>query len=213
MFKNLFKFYFRPFRSIAAISGKQGRRLVDRAFWPWTCTLCTLSVDQPVDRLQAINSQFMPVNRPCRSTGSSKSSFCFCLAVDQSQRLLAKQLAGRPAVVQTDTNGSILDLFYFLWVSMAILSYQVAKLTPNDLVTLMNGIYPLPIYRGHVSLVSDKKNIQVSSVFKRRSVLLLSIFKVLSIANFFSWFSSLLNFTTENFLSLYFLSQKSYSTL
>ena len=74
---------------------------------------------------------------------------------------------------------------------MAILSYQVAKLTPNDLVTLMNGIYPLPINKGHGSLVFYKKNIQVSSVFKRRSVSLLSIFKVLSIAKFFSWFSSL----------------------
>ena len=69
----------------------------------------------------------------------------------------------------------------------------MVKLTPNDLISLMNDIYPLPINRGHGSLVFHKKNNQVSSVFKRRSVSLLSIFKVLSIAKFFSWFSSLLN--------------------
>jgi len=35
--------------------------------------------------------------------------------------------------------------------------FQGAKLTPNDLITLLNGIYPLPIYRGHGSLVFNKK--------------------------------------------------------
>ena len=84
----------------------------------------------------------------------------------------------------------------------------MAKLTPNDLVLLMNGIYPLPINIGHGSLFFNKKNIQVSSVFKRRSVSLLSISNF-----FFKNFSHLESFATEIFLSLYFLSQKSYSTL
>jgi len=39
----------------------------------------------------------------------------------------------------------------------------------------MNGIYPLPINRGHGFWFFHKKNIQVSSVFKRKSVSLLSI--------------------------------------
>ena len=64
----------------------------------------------------------------------------------------------------------------------------MAKLTPNDLVILMNGIYLLPINRGHGSLIFHKKNIQVSNVFKRRSVSLLFIFKALSIVKFLSWF-------------------------
>ena len=64
---------------------------------------------------------------------------------------------------------------------MAISYFLVTKLTPNDLVSIMNGIYPFPINRGHWSLVFDKKNSQVSSVFKRRSVSLLFIFKAFSI--------------------------------
>ena len=128
----------------------------------------------------------------CRSTGSSKISFKKCpmvdQAVDRSQRIFAKWRAGRPAgrptVVHTDTNGSILDLFCFLWVPTAISCFQVVKLTPNDLVSLTNGIYTLPMNRGHGSFFFHKKNIQVSSVFKRRSVSLLSIFKVLLLQNF-----------------------------
>ena len=104
----------------------------------------------------------------CRSTGSSGFSFLnyptVDRAVDRSQRLFAKWRAGRPADIQTGINGSILDLFCFLWVPTAISCFQVVKLTPNDLVSLMNGIYPLPINRGHGSLVFKKKNIHVSSV-------------------------------------------------
>jgi len=76
---------------------------------------------------------------------------------------------------------------------MAISCFLVAKLTPNDLVSIMNGIYSFPINRGHWSLVFYKKNIQVSSFSKEKKSLLVFIFKVLSIAKVFSWFSSLLS--------------------
>ena len=97
------------------------------------------------------------------------------MPVDQAgrpavQNLLFKMIGGRPeptAIILVTCrstgrstgrrpdwhNGSILDLFYFLWVPMAISYFQVVKLTPNDLVSLMNCIYPLPINRGHGSLV------------------------------------------------------------
>ena len=50
---------------------------------------------------------------------------------------------------------------------MAISCFLGAKLTPYDLVSLLDAIHPLPINRGHGFLVFHKKNIQVSSVFKR----------------------------------------------
>ena len=73
-------------------------------------------------------------------------------------------------------------------IPTAISCILVAKITSNDLVSIMNGIYPFPINRGHWSLVFDKKNIQVSSFSKEKKSLLAFIFKVLSIAKVFSWF-------------------------
>ena len=145
----------------------------------------TPAVDRPVDRLHGTCSRFVPVDRPGRSA-VQKSLFKIALRSIGRSTEANGYLPTGPAVVQTGTNDSILDLFCFLWVPTAISCSQVVKLTPNDLVSLMNGIYPLPINRGHGSLVFNKKNIQVSSVFKRRSVSLLFIFKVLSIAKLFS---------------------------
>ena len=122
-------------------------------------------------------------------------------AVDRSQQLFAKWRAGRPAGRQLSTLApmALFWICFILWVLTAIFCFQVVKLTPNNLVSLINGIYPLPINRSHGSLILHKKNIQVSSAFKRRSVSLLFIFKVLSIAKFFCWFSSLINLYYWNF--------------
>ena len=84
-------------------------------------------------------------------------------------------------------------------IPTAISGFLVAKLYPNDLVTIMNGIYPFPINRGHWSFVFHKKYIQVSSFSKEKKSLLAFIFKVLSIAEVFSWFPSLLLLFNWNF--------------
>ena len=146
----------------------------------------TPAVDRSVDRLHGPHFLFVLVDHPGQPA---------------VQIFLFKMSCGRPggrpeptAIIcmtcrSTDRcpgwlNGSILDLFCFLYVPTSIFCFQVVKLTPYDLVSLMNGIYPLPINRGHVFWFFHKKNIQVSSVFKRRSVSLLSISNIFFFKSF-----------------------------
>ena len=124
-------------------------------------------------------------------------------AVDRSQRLVPKWLAGRPTgrpvTGQIGSNGSILNLFCFLWVPTAISCFQVVKLTAIDLVSLMNGIYPLPINRGHWSLVFHKKNIQVFKFSREEVFHCFSFSKFFQLQKFSVSFQVSLVFTTEIF--------------
>ena len=156
-----------------------------------------LSVDQAVDRQTAVdrlhdpNSRVLPVDRMLiflfynnrRSTGRSTGA-------NGSFGNVAYRSTGS---CPESPNGYILESVSFFNDSTDISCFLVAKLTPNDLVSIMNGIYSFPINRGHWSLVLHKKDSQASSVFKRRSISLLFIFKVLSTAKVFTWFSSLLS--------------------
>jgi len=133
------------------------RQSVDRGGRP-----STPAVDRPVDRLQATHSLFGPVDR-------------------QFKTLFLKLPGGRPGgrLEPTTTLPSGLpakltpmallwSVLFFYRFQRLFLFFQVAKLTPNDLVTLMNSIYPLPIIGVMGLLVFHKKNIQVLSFQEKK---------------------------------------------
>ena len=111
----------------------------------------TPAIDRPVDRLHDTCSRFVPVDRPGRpAVQKFLLKMTYGRPGGRSEPMaICKWRAGRRADVQGWLNGSILNLFCFLWVPTAIFYFQVVKLTPNDLVSLMNVVYTLPINRGH----------------------------------------------------------------
>ena len=156
--KNLFLTYFRPLRSTGPVDRSCFRP--ERSTGPLVLGVhvcARLPVDRSVDR-QTLRSTD-------RSTDCMTLALEFCRSTDISY-FCFKNDRGRPSgrpgptalLSRTDrstdscpdcSNGCILDLFCFLWIPTAISYFQVAKLSPNDLVSLMKVIYHLPINRGH----------------------------------------------------------------
>ena len=66
-----------------------------------------------------------------------------------------------------DPNGSFLNSGLFLMLPIPISEFLVAKLYPNDLVSIMNDMYSLPINRGHWLFIFHKK-FPLFQVFQKR---------------------------------------------
>ena len=168
---------------------------VDRASRP-----TELAVDQPSTDCKTLSLRF------CRSTGpidrQFKNSVCLSLRltgpVNRSQPLFCHVACRSTGPVDRQPskvpNGSFLKSVLILMLPTPISEFLVAKLYPNDLVSIINGVYSLSINRGHWSFIFHKKNIQVSSFLKEKKSLLAFIFKFFHLQEFFSWFPSLLLF-------------------